>query len=217
MPRVRKQDGVAIEVSPATKGAISEHIATAWLLKQGYDVFRNVSPNGRADLLAVDWVNDKTVRVDVKSRGFSPNGKGERASADRGKFELNKGFDIRYLIVDDEGACEWYSDQPKSDNDNVPPLPLWWICTKTRQRFKTPGNDMSGKDWSFFCHWLVRAYPDYVIPFSESFVRDVSARGIGRDHVRIESKEFTVLEKLRRQVFDKLVDTTGAIELRAAA
>ncbi|HEY5411108.1 MAG TPA: hypothetical protein VIJ94_10325 [Caulobacteraceae bacterium] len=35
------------------KGAVSELLATAWLLDRGYEVFRNVSQHGPADL--VGW------------------------------------------------------------------------------------------------------------------------------------------------------------------
>ena len=35
------------------KGARSELLACAWLLAQGYDVFRNVSQHGRVDIVAI--------------------------------------------------------------------------------------------------------------------------------------------------------------------
>ncbi len=34
------------------KGAASELIATVWLLKKGYEVFRNVSSHGTVDIIA---------------------------------------------------------------------------------------------------------------------------------------------------------------------
>lgn len=204
MSRVKKADGTRITVSSGTKGAISEHIAAAWLLSQGYDVFRNVSPNGRADLLAVDWVKDETIRVDVKSQEY---GKAKTSRADQAeRRSQNSGFDIRYLVVSDDGSCAWYSedfDEPSNDNE---PKPKWFIDTKTGQRFLMPSFDMSRKEWCYLCHWLLRAYPDFVVPFSESFVRSISARGIGNDSPPINATEFVTLEKLRRHIITKLTD-----------
>lgn len=214
MATAQTKTGKRILVSPGSKGAISEHLATAWLLAKGYDVFRNVSPNGRADLLAVDWVNDETIRVDVKSDGFDLCGTGAISAASRETAERNKGFSIKYLIVKKDGDCEWYKDSEKAaDNDNSPPEPTWWVDKKSGQRFHAPGNAMTNKDWTFFCHWLLRAYPDVIFPFSEVFVREISARGIGCDRPRVEGREFTVLEKIRKHVFAKLVEQE-AIELK---
>ena len=53
------------------KGAHSEHLAITWLLSQGYDVFRNVSPHGHADLIA--WLGDDVIKIDVKTLSFQHN------------------------------------------------------------------------------------------------------------------------------------------------
>lgn len=47
------------------KGAQAELIACAWLLKQGYEVYRNVSPWGLCDVLAT--LNGKYFKFDVKT------------------------------------------------------------------------------------------------------------------------------------------------------
>lgn len=206
-----------ITVSPSTKGAISEHIATAWLMASGYDVFRNVSPNGRADLLAVDWQKDETIRVDVKSEGFSlVPGFGNKASISENveTDQQNQGFNIRYLVVMNDGSCGWYSAEITEPANDNPPPPKWWIDTKSGQRFTSPGYDMSRKEWSYFCHWLVRAYPDYIVPFSEDFVRSVSSRGIGTYSVSINEKEFATLNRLRNHIVRKLTDA-GSIDFRS--
>lgn len=52
------------------RGAYSELIACAWLLKEGYEVFRNVSPHGAADLVAIG--NGEVLRIDVKTGGVHP-------------------------------------------------------------------------------------------------------------------------------------------------
>lgn len=47
------------------RGAYSELKAAAWLLEQGFDVFRNVSPYGKVDLVAI---KDGVIRCfDVKT------------------------------------------------------------------------------------------------------------------------------------------------------
>jgi hypothetical protein len=47
------------------KGAHSELTACAWLLRQGYEVFRNVSQHGLIDIIAIK--DGKTLLLDVKS------------------------------------------------------------------------------------------------------------------------------------------------------
>lgn len=47
------------------KGSLSEHIACIWLLKQGYEVFRNISQAGIADILA--FKDDEIIKIDVKT------------------------------------------------------------------------------------------------------------------------------------------------------
>lgn len=210
MAIVKTSAGKRIKVSPGTKGSISEHIATAWLLSNGYDVFRNVSPTGRADLMAVDWDKDETIRVDVKSAGFTL-GNSEKVRADRQTIDMNQGFGIRYLVVGEDGKCAWHDDKPQAANDNDAPIHTWWRDRKTMQRFLVPGNYMTNKQWTYFCHWLVRAYPDYIVPFKEEFVRSISSRGIGCDSPRISEKELKVLGKLLQHIYDKLV-SAGAVD-----
>lgn len=206
MTTVKNADGKRIKVSPGAKGSISEHIATAWLLQQGYDVFRNVAPNGRADLLAVNWDKDETIRVDVKSEGFM-NGADGRIGSDMEKVNLNQGFEIKYLVVNDDATCGWRSGEKlEAANDNKKQVPQWWRDKKTMQRFLVPGNHIGNKQWTYFCHWLVRAYPDYIVPFKEDFVRDISSRGIGNDRPHISEKETRVLVKLYKHIYGRLLD-----------
>ena len=47
------------------KGAVAELKATAWLLQQGYEVFRNVSPYGPYDIIAIK--DDIIEKIDVKT------------------------------------------------------------------------------------------------------------------------------------------------------
>lgn len=213
MTTVVKDTGHKVVISPGAKGSISEHLATAWLLRHGYDVFRNVSPHGRADLLAVDWDKDETIRVDVKSKGFTLDGTGARVNSAKTRERANEGFDIRYLIVDDVGGCEWYVEKPEAPaNDNFAGAE-WWQCPVTLQRFTVPGIDMSMRSWAFFCHWVLKYHSDLMHPIAESFVQDIASRGVGRGSsrfVKIEPREFKALENLRRQVYEGL-SLRGAI------
>jgi len=192
--------GGKITISPGQKGAISEHLASAWLLQQGYDVFRNISPNGRADLLAVNWDADETIRVDVKSQEFTLTAKGPRADAAREMEERNEGFDIKYLVVRDDGSCGWYVREPKAANDNE--LEQWWFDKRTGQRFQVPGIEMSRKQWTYFCHWTLKNYQQFIHPVDEGFVKNIAARGVGRGSIYIAEAEYKALENLRRQVFE---------------
>ena len=213
MATAKTKTGKRVIVSPGTKGAISEHIATAWLLAQGLDVFRNVSPNGRADLLAVDWIKDETIRVDVKSEGFTlEEGKGGRMGASaRSRAELNKGYGIRYLVVGRNGDCEWYDKKRlESANDNVP-TPNTWTDKMTGKTFWCPGHAMTNKEWTFFCYWLLRAHPTKIKPHSEVFVRNISSRGIANDFPRISKSEIPHLERLMLHIHEQL-KATGRIE-----
>lgn len=47
-------------------GAVGELLVAADLMLKGYDVFRNLSPNGLADLVALK--NDRVWRIQVKVR-----------------------------------------------------------------------------------------------------------------------------------------------------
>lgn len=59
-------------------GAISEHKATVWLMQQGYEVFRNVSPHGKYDIIVRDPETDTFYPVDVTTGTLyeSKTGKG---------------------------------------------------------------------------------------------------------------------------------------------
>ena len=61
-------------ISNASLGALSELVACAWLLREGYQVFRNVSPHGPYDVVAIK--GDDVIRIDVKTiRRYGSEGK----------------------------------------------------------------------------------------------------------------------------------------------
>jgi Holliday junction resolvase-like predicted endonuclease len=51
------------------RGAAAELQAATWLLAQGYEVFRNVSQHGPADLMAWNPQTNECFPVDVKTIG----------------------------------------------------------------------------------------------------------------------------------------------------
>ena len=51
----------------STTGTISELKAQIWLLEQGYEVFSNVRPSGKADILAWDLKANHVLKIDVKT------------------------------------------------------------------------------------------------------------------------------------------------------
>jgi len=58
------------ELHSSIKGAKYELLACAWLLDQGYEVFRNVCPTGKGDLII--WKKGiSPIVIDVKSGGIS--------------------------------------------------------------------------------------------------------------------------------------------------
>lgn len=77
------------------KGAVNELIACAWLLKEGYEVFRNVSPYGFADLIV--FKDGKMLRLDVKSSSIISKTRLTQSQIDDGVLPF-------YVFGD--GSCE---------------------------------------------------------------------------------------------------------------
>ena len=48
-------------------GDITEHKAEVWLLEQGYEVFRNISATGPADIVIFDSETGEHTKIDIKS------------------------------------------------------------------------------------------------------------------------------------------------------
>lgn len=49
------------------KGAAAELIASAWLLGQGYEVFRNISQHGKVDIVVKKPESTEVEFIDVKT------------------------------------------------------------------------------------------------------------------------------------------------------
>lgn len=77
------------------KGAASELIAVIWLLKEGYEVYRNVSAHGTADILAIK--DNKITKIDVKTCVIRKND-GSFYHAKHSKKHIEQ--DVKILSVD---------------------------------------------------------------------------------------------------------------------
>ena len=77
-------------------GMFAELTACAWLLQEGYEVFRNVSPHGPYDIIAIK--GDEILRLDVKSTPNVPR---------RSRItEKMKALGVVILHVDPTGKCQ---------------------------------------------------------------------------------------------------------------
>mgnify|MGYP001577506587 CR=1 FL=1 len=92
-----------------TSGAQSELLACAYFLELGYQVFRNVSSQGPADLVIWKPETHKIRFIDVTTGCWyqTKDGSMSLLSAARQKNRINKerAFSIEVLIVDEKGNC----------------------------------------------------------------------------------------------------------------
>lgn len=82
-------------------GAYNELVATVWLLKQGYDVFRNISAHGPIDLIAVNRISGETILFDVKACDYSLAGEPRFSKLSEPQVHLG----VKCLGVFPEGLC----------------------------------------------------------------------------------------------------------------
>lgn len=195
--------GTKIEVHHNTKGAINELIATAWLMKQGYDVFRNQSPRGRADLVATKWDESGWLAVDVKSEGFDLDGFTPMNEGQRQAALAYRESDIRYLVVKDTGECFWYDDvQSQAAGEEK----SYWVDPGTGQRFLHPRNDMSKSEWSFFSFWMLKHHRDKLTQSQIDFLGRISKCTAGAGF-RLTKRDKDWLRKTHRYIFRKITQT----------
>ncbi len=74
------------------RGAFSELTACAWLLSQGYEVYRNVSAFGIIDLIAIRGA--EILRLDVKTMG----------GGSLSEEQIQAG--VQTILVSQDGICE---------------------------------------------------------------------------------------------------------------
>lgn len=77
------------------KGAHSELIASAWLIEQGYEVFRNVSQHGYIDIIAIK--DGIVYKFDVKT-AFKKD-----LNLSLKSYHIENG--INFLFVYRDGTC----------------------------------------------------------------------------------------------------------------
>lgn len=88
---------------PKHKGSLAELLACAWLLKQGYEVFRNISQHGAGDL--VIWRHGETpILVDVRTLNIRVAADGKSCAVVVSKKARHP--DVRFLYACPEiGDC----------------------------------------------------------------------------------------------------------------
>jgi hypothetical protein len=87
------------------KGAAGELIACIWLLRKGYDVYRNIAPSGKVDIIAlkgsiVHYIDDGFITKN--SYDNYPDTKKHIAAQYQ---KENKNIKILYVL--DNGSCVW--------------------------------------------------------------------------------------------------------------
>ena len=86
------------------KGYLGEQLAMAWLLKNGYWVFKNLAPQGPVDCVAINQETLQVLLVDVKVLSKHKGGH------TRSKIlnDKQKQMGVRILYVDvDKFECRW--------------------------------------------------------------------------------------------------------------
>lgn len=86
------------------KGAWAELQAASWLLRQGYEVCRNVSQCGPVDLVAIRR-DGKMFLIDVKTQKPLVYGSGATKLT-----PLQQEMGVRLLFVSPRGICIWATD-----------------------------------------------------------------------------------------------------------
>ena len=84
-------------------GDISEHIAVVKFLKQGYHVFKNVSPKGPIDMVLVHQETGEVRKIDVKTTSYRQSWKpGTRIHRQRSKEQVRLGVEYEFIEKDDD-------------------------------------------------------------------------------------------------------------------
>lgn len=83
-----------METPKKHRGALSEMIACAWLLQQGYEVYRNISAHGLADLVAIK--EGRILQIDVKTLS---------AGAPMGLRWQQTAVGVAVIYVRPDGSC----------------------------------------------------------------------------------------------------------------
>lgn len=104
-------------------GSRNELIACAWLLEQGYEVFRNVSQHGEIDIIAMR--GDDILKLDIKSGSSLQSGEISASKISNTQFLLG----VKRLIVMPDGRC--VIDRESITGAMSRPTKLCASCSKT--------------------------------------------------------------------------------------
>lgn len=110
------------------KGAASELIALIWLLKEGYEVYRNVSSHGIADMVAIK--DDEILKIDVKTNS-------KLTTSYPSKEQVKNGIKLLVVDLDNEKILGWAREGQKQ-------TVTCKVCGKTEQTCE-------GIGWSIYC------------------------------------------------------------------
>ena len=88
------------------KGDRAELLACVFLIDQGYEVFRNVTCTGPADLIALNIETGECKLIDVKNVTRSIHNDKEYVVALK-KTPLQIGLKVEFLYIDACGTCSW--------------------------------------------------------------------------------------------------------------
>ena len=83
-------------------GDISEHKAAIMFMKEGYWVFRNVSPKGPIDMVLVHEKTGDVRKIDVKTNSYRQSWKpGTRICRQRTKEQIKLGVELEFFDKDE--------------------------------------------------------------------------------------------------------------------
>lgn len=85
------------------RAAVSELEAVAWLLRQGYEVFRNVSAHGPIDVIAIRA--DERLYLDIRTAS-------KIGVANRRLTEEQAGLGVKFLVYLPDGSFEFAEARP---------------------------------------------------------------------------------------------------------
>ena len=84
-------------------GDISEHMAVVKFLKEGYHVFKNVSPKGPIDMVLVHRETGEVRKIDVKTKSYRQSWKpGTRTHRQRSKEQVRLGVEFEFIEKDED-------------------------------------------------------------------------------------------------------------------
>lgn len=118
------------------RGTRAELLAITFLLKEGYEVFRNVSPHGLIDIVAIK--GGVSAHFDVKTAQITPDG-GKRLTARLSLGQVSTGVKCINVYDDDVVVIDWNPQASfKHENRECSMCGHTFRQTNARHLFCTP-------------------------------------------------------------------------------